>query len=58
MFLCFGSQVALISQPRPSRTLFKSDGYWTLDELDRLAPGALLSGLVNPAPPKEEAARG
>ncbi|MFN8543932.1 MAG: SDR family oxidoreductase [Candidatus Binatia bacterium] len=52
MFLCFGGQVALVSQPRPVRTLFK-DGYWTLDELDRLAPGALLAGLVNPAPPKE-----
>jgi hypothetical protein len=44
--------VALLSQPRPVKTLFKS-GYWTLDELDRLAPDALLDGLVNPAPPKE-----
>lgn len=58
MFLCFGGQVSLISQPRPVRTLFKSDGYWTLDELDRLAPDALLAGLVNPAPPREEAGRG
>ena len=58
MFLCFGSQVSLISQPRPVRTLFKSEGYWTLDELDQLAPDALLAGLVNPAPAREESARG
>jgi NAD(P)-dependent dehydrogenase (short-subunit alcohol dehydrogenase family) len=52
-FLCYGGSIALVSQPRPVRTLFKSDGYWTLDELDRLAPAALLDGLVNPAPPRE-----
>jgi NAD(P)-dependent dehydrogenase (short-subunit alcohol dehydrogenase family) len=55
MFLCWGSAIARLSQPRPVRTLFKSDGYWTLDELDRLAPGALTDGLENPAPPREEA---
>jgi NAD(P)-dependent dehydrogenase (short-subunit alcohol dehydrogenase family) len=53
MFLCYGNAVALISQPRPERTLFKPDGNWTLDELDAVAPGALLEGLVNPAPPRE-----
>ena len=53
-FLCYGSAIALLSQPRPSRTLFKSDGYWTLDELDRLAPAALTDGLENPAPPRED----
>jgi NAD(P)-dependent dehydrogenase (short-subunit alcohol dehydrogenase family) len=52
-FLCWGGSIALVSQPRPVRTLFKSEGYWTLDELDRLAPQALLEGLRNPAPPKE-----
>src|SRR5436190_1707518 len=52
-FLCFGSQVALVSQPRPVKTLYKADGDWTLDELERLAPATVLEGLVNPAPPKE-----
>src|SRR5439155_25090426 len=52
-FLCFGSQVALVSQPRPVRTLYKADGNWTLDELERLAPGTVLEDLANPAPPKE-----
>ena len=51
-FLCFGGTVGLVSQPRPVRTLFKP-GYWTLDELDALAPSTVLEGLVNPAPPKE-----
>jgi len=52
-FLCFGGQVALVSQPRPVKTLYKSDGDWTLEELERLAPTTVLEGLVNPAPPKE-----
>jgi len=52
-FLCFGNQVALVSQPRPVKTLYKSDADWTLDEIDRLAPSTLLEGLANPAPPKE-----
>ncbi len=52
-FLCWGSAVALVSQPRPVRTLFKSDGIWTLDELDQLAPTTVLDGVKNPAPAKE-----
>jgi NAD(P)-dependent dehydrogenase (short-subunit alcohol dehydrogenase family) len=52
-FLCYGSAVALLSQPRPVKTLFKSTGVWTLDELDRLAPASVLEGLKNPAPAKE-----
>ena len=51
-FLCFGSQVALVSQPRPVRTLYKASGPWTLDELAGLAPVSVAEGLVNPAPPK------
>ncbi|HXJ36566.1 MAG TPA: SDR family NAD(P)-dependent oxidoreductase [Candidatus Eisenbacteria bacterium] len=52
-FLCYGSAIALLSQPRAVKTLFKSTGVWTLDELDRLAPSSILAGLVNPAPAKE-----
>src|SRR5213083_1699880 len=52
-FLCFGNSVALVSQPRPVKTLYKAEGNWTLDELERLAPATVLEGLVNPAPPKE-----
>ena len=52
-FLCFGTSMALVSQPRPVKTLYKADGNWTLDELERLAPATVLEGLVNPAPPKE-----
>jgi 3-oxoacyl-[acyl-carrier protein] reductase len=52
-FLCFGSQIALVSQPRPVHALYKPDGPWTLDELEALVPDTLAKGLVNPAPPKE-----
>jgi NAD(P)-dependent dehydrogenase (short-subunit alcohol dehydrogenase family) len=52
-FLCYGSAIALLSQPRAVKTLFKSDGIWTLDELDRLAPSTILDGLKNPAPARE-----
>jgi NAD(P)-dependent dehydrogenase (short-subunit alcohol dehydrogenase family) len=52
-FLCFGSQVALVSQPRPVHALYKSSGNWTLDELDELVPHSITRGLANPAPPKE-----
>ena len=51
-FLCFGTSVALVSQPRPVKTLYKAEGNWTLDELDRLVPATVAEGLVNPAPPK------
>jgi NAD(P)-dependent dehydrogenase (short-subunit alcohol dehydrogenase family) len=51
-FLCYGGAIALVSQPRPVQTLF-TDGVWTLDDLDRLAPGTVLQGVTNPAPPKE-----
>jgi NAD(P)-dependent dehydrogenase (short-subunit alcohol dehydrogenase family) len=53
MFLCYGKAIALLSHPRPVQTAYKSDGDWTLDELDRLAPTTVLAGLVNPAPPRE-----
>ena len=51
-FLCYGGAVSLVSQPRPIQTLF-TEGVWTLDDLDRLAPGTVLQGVTNPAPPKE-----
>ena len=53
IFLCYGSAVALVAHPRPVKTLYKSTGTWTLDELERLVPSTVADGLVNPAPPKE-----
>jgi NAD(P)-dependent dehydrogenase (short-subunit alcohol dehydrogenase family) len=53
-FLCYGNAVALLSQPRSVKTLFKSTGVWTLDELDRLAPSTVLEGVKNPAPARSE----
>jgi NAD(P)-dependent dehydrogenase (short-subunit alcohol dehydrogenase family) len=51
-FLVVGSQIALLSQPRPARVIFKADG-WSLDELAATVPSSLAAGLVNPAPPRE-----
>jgi NAD(P)-dependent dehydrogenase (short-subunit alcohol dehydrogenase family) len=53
IFLSYGSAVALVAHPRPVKTLYKSTGIWTLDELERLVPITIADGLVNPAPPKE-----
>ncbi|GBD26844.1 Putative short-chain type dehydrogenase/reductase [bacterium HR30] len=55
-FLCAGGSISLLSQPRPLKTIFKPDGRWTLDELDRIVPNTLAEGLVNPAPPRETSA--
>jgi NAD(P)-dependent dehydrogenase (short-subunit alcohol dehydrogenase family) len=52
-FLCFGGAIALLSQPRPVKTIYKGESEWTLDELDRLVPATIADGLANPAPPKE-----
>src|SRR4029077_8444483 len=51
-FLCFGNSVALVSQPRPVKTLYKPEGTLTSAELDRLVPVTVAEGLVNPAPAK------
>jgi NAD(P)-dependent dehydrogenase (short-subunit alcohol dehydrogenase family) len=52
-FLCAGGSVSLLSQPRAVKTIFKTGGAWTLDELDEVVPLTLAEGLVNPAPPRE-----
>ncbi len=52
-FLCSGGSVSLLSQPRPVKTIHKSEGRWTLDELEELVPLTLAEGLVNPAPPRQ-----
>jgi NAD(P)-dependent dehydrogenase (short-subunit alcohol dehydrogenase family) len=53
IFLCFGRAISWVSPPRPVQTLYKPEGVWTLDELDRLVPTSVAQGLLNPAPPKE-----
>jgi NAD(P)-dependent dehydrogenase (short-subunit alcohol dehydrogenase family) len=50
-FLCAGTSISLLSQPRAEKTIYK-EGRWTLDELDELVPVTLAEGLVNPAPPR------
>jgi NAD(P)-dependent dehydrogenase (short-subunit alcohol dehydrogenase family) len=51
IFYASGGNFSLFSNPEPVRTLYK-DGRWTMDELMRLMPRTLASGLVNVAPPQ------
>ena len=49
-FLVYGSQVSLMSQPRPQQTIYNPEGHWSLDELAPLARDVLTRGIDNPAP--------
>ncbi|PZC46578.1 MAG: NAD(P)-dependent dehydrogenase, short-chain alcohol dehydrogenase family [Chloroflexi bacterium] len=52
VFWVHGGNIELIRQPRPTRSIFKPDFRWTLDELDDVAPRIITGSLVNPAPPQ------
>ena len=51
VFWVHGGNIELMQQPRPTRSIVKPDGRWTLDELDDVAPRIITGGLANPAPP-------
>ncbi|MFN3974868.1 MAG: SDR family NAD(P)-dependent oxidoreductase [Dehalococcoidia bacterium] len=52
VFLVYGDTIALMSQPRLIKTIYKPTGYWTVEELREVLPKTLAKGLVNPAPPQ------
>jgi len=54
VFGAAGSSIFLYSKPQEIKTLFKSEGIWTLDELIDLVPGTVAKGLINPSPPKND----
>ena len=47
-----GGEITLFSEPIRAKSIFKSEGIWTQEELSDLIPGTLAAGLVNPAPPE------
>ncbi len=49
-FMVCGSQVSLMSQPRPERTIYEPAGRWSLDDLAPLAENFLTKDIFNPAP--------
>ena len=49
-FLVYGSQVSLMSQPRPAQAIYHPDGHWSLEELAPLARNVLTKDIFNPAP--------
>ena len=51
-FLVYGGVVALMSQPRPERSIFNGQERWSLDKLAPLARNYLTAGIDNPAPPQ------
>jgi len=51
-FLISGDQIALYSEPVTTKTIYKKDAAFTLDELSAIVPNTLAVGLVNPAPPQ------
>ena len=52
VFLVYGNTIALLSQPRLLKTLFKPEGFFSVEELRELLPKTLCADLVNPAPPQ------
>jgi NAD(P)-dependent dehydrogenase (short-subunit alcohol dehydrogenase family) len=50
IFLVFGGEVSLMSQPRPERSVFNPNG-WTVEELAPVSRDYLTRGIANPAPP-------
>jgi NAD(P)-dependent dehydrogenase (short-subunit alcohol dehydrogenase family) len=49
-FLVYGDTVSLMSQPRPTESIYTSSGHWDLDELSELARNYLTKDIYNPAP--------
>jgi NAD(P)-dependent dehydrogenase (short-subunit alcohol dehydrogenase family) len=49
-FMVFGSQVSLMSQPRPLRAIYEPEGHWSLEKLAPLAREVLTKDIFNPAP--------
>ena len=45
-FLVFGDRISLLTEPKAKATIDQPGG-WTLDDLDRVAPGELVAGLRN-----------
>ncbi|MFQ6029090.1 MAG: SDR family NAD(P)-dependent oxidoreductase [Dehalococcoidia bacterium] len=51
-FLVYGSEVSLMSQPRPQQSIYAPSDHWTMEELAPQARNYLTKGIVNPAPPQ------
>lgn len=45
-----GGEITLFSEPIRVKSIFKSEGIWSQEELSDLIPRTLAAGLVNPAP--------
>ena len=50
-FLVYASEISLMSQPRPERSIY-NDGHWSMEDIAPQARGPLTRGIYNPAPPR------
>ena len=49
-FLVYGDTVSLMSQPRPTESIYTSSGHWDMAALSELARNYLTKDIYNPAP--------
>ena len=54
-FYVYGKSISVMSQPRLERSILKSEGFFSVDEIRELAPQRLVQGIANPAPRKDPA---
>jgi NAD(P)-dependent dehydrogenase (short-subunit alcohol dehydrogenase family) len=52
-FYVYGKSISVMSQPRLERTIVKTEGFHSVDELRTLFPERVTGQLVNPAPARE-----
>ena len=50
-FLVYGSEVSLMSQPRPQQSIYNPSGHWSMEEIAPQTRNHLTKGIVNPAAP-------
>ena len=50
-FLVYASEISLMSQPRPERSIYNPAGHWTMEEIAPQAREHLTRNHDNPAPP-------
>ncbi len=52
IFYVQGGQISLVNNPYAARTIERLNGGWTVDEIAKLMPSAVMKDTTNPAPPQ------
>ena len=51
-FLVYASEISLMSQPRPQRSIYNPEGHWSMEAIAPQARNHLTRNIYNPAPPR------